>query len=94
MTGRVRIEGFGMSEEDKSELEMLKRVCATLGAPEGQAERMAAQLLIRAGQLAKERGSNREEELRYLLELVVAGREGKSIEHLIRPVGKDRGHCS
>ena len=68
---------------------MLKRVCANLGAPETRAEAMAAQLLKRASQLAEERGSNREDELRYLLELVVAGREGKSIEHLIRPIGED-----
>ena len=80
----VRIGRLGMSE-----LEMLKQVCANLGAPEDQVEAMASQLLKRADQLAEERGTNREDELRYLLELVVAGREGKSIEHLIRPTGED-----
>lgn len=74
-----------MSEDHGNELEMLKQVCANLGAPKAQAETMAFQLLKRAGQLAKERGSDREDELRYLLELMVAGREGKSVEHLIRP---------
>lgn len=74
-----------MSEDRGNELEMLKQVCANLGAPEAQAETMAFQLLKRAGQLAKERGSDREDELRYLLELIVAGREGKSVEHIIRP---------
>ena len=79
-----------MSEDHENELEMLKQVCANLGAPEGQAETMASQLLKRADQLAKERGSGREEELRYLLELIVAGREGKSFERMIRPAGEDR----
>ena len=44
-----------------------------VGAPDSQAETMAFQLLKRAGQLAKERGTGREDELRYLLELIVAG---------------------
>jgi hypothetical protein len=79
-----------MRGDNGNELEMLKRVCANLGAPEGQAETMASQLLKRAGQLAEERGSGREDELRYLLELIVAGREGKSVEHMIRPAGEDR----
>jgi hypothetical protein len=73
-----------------SELDRLTQVCANLGASGDQAVTMASQLLKRADQLAIERGSNREDELRYLLELVVAGREGKSIEHLIKPIGEDR----
>ena len=43
-----------MNEDHENELEMLKQVCANLGAPEGQAETMASQLLKRADQLAKE----------------------------------------
>ena len=79
-----------MNEDREKELEMLKQVCANLGAPEGQAETMASQLLKRADQLAKERGSGREDELRYLLELTVAGWEGKSLERMIRRAGEDR----
>jgi len=73
-----------MSADGTKELEMLKRMCANLGAPEDQAEVMASQLLKRAGQLAKERGSSREDELGYLLDLIVAGLEGRPVEHLIR----------
>lgn len=60
------------------EVEMLTQVCVKLGAPEDQARTMAAQLLKRADQLAGERGTGREVELRRLLELVLAGREGRS----------------
>lgn len=62
--------------ESNREVEMLTKVCVKLGAPEEQARTMAGQLLKRADQLAEERGTGREEELRRLLELVIAGREG------------------
>jgi hypothetical protein len=87
-------DGFLMSENHGNELEMLKQVCTNLGAPEDRVETMALQLLKRAGQLAKERETNREDELRYLLELIVAGREGKSVGRLIRRAGEDRLQCS
>ncbi len=64
--------------ESEREVGMLTRVCLNLGASEAQARVMALQLLKRAGQLAGERGTSREVELRRLLELVVAGREGRS----------------
>jgi hypothetical protein len=48
---------------------------------------MARQLLKRARQLAGERGSDREEELRYLLDLIVAGREGRPIDDRMRSRG-------
>lgn len=60
------------------EVEMLTEVCVKLGAPEEQARTMAAQLLKRADQLAEERGTGREDELRRLLQLVIAGREGRA----------------
>lgn len=62
--------------EASREVEMLTKVCVKLGAPEEQARTMAGQLLKRADQLAEERGTGREEELRRLLELVIAGRKG------------------
>lgn len=62
--------------EANREVEMLTKVCVKLGAPEEQARTMAGQLLKRADQLAEERGTGRDEELRRLLELVIAGREG------------------
>ena len=59
-----------------TELGQLTQVCARLGAPQAQAQTMAAQLLKRAGQLAAERGTTREAELARLMEIVVAGRAG------------------
>ena len=57
---------------------MLTEVCVKLGAERTQASTMAKQLLKRADQLAEERGTAREDALRQLLELVVAGREGRA----------------
>ena len=71
--------------EANREVEMLTNVCVKLGAPEAQARTMAGQLLKRADQLAEERGTGREAELRRLLELVIAGREG----HAETPVEED-----
>ncbi|MEZ5277760.1 MAG: hypothetical protein R3F07_15370 [Opitutaceae bacterium] len=71
--------------DDQSEVAMLARLCSQWGAGETQSVVMARQLLKRAGQLAAERGTAREEELRYLLELVVAGRTGGSVEDRLRP---------
>ena len=89
LRSKFPLEWVGMGEEDRGELEMLKRVCTNLGAPEGQAKTMASQLLKRAGQLATERGSSREDELNYLLELVIAGREGKPVEDRMRSATED-----
>jgi hypothetical protein len=60
-----------------TELEQLAQLCERLGAPRAQAATMAAQLSKRAGQLAQERGTSREEALRGLLEVVIKGRAGE-----------------
>jgi hypothetical protein len=60
-----------------TELEQLSAVCMRLGAPQGQATTMAAQLLKRAEQLAGARGITKAEALEYLLNLVVQGHSGE-----------------
>ena len=60
-----------------TELEQLTQLCERLGAPPAQAAVMAAQLLKRADQIARERGLAREDALRNLLEVVVKGRAGE-----------------
>lgn len=59
-----------------NELQQLTQVCVRLGAPQLQAQTMAAQMLKRADQLSAERGTTREAELARLLEIVVQGRAG------------------
>jgi hypothetical protein len=59
------------------ELTQLAEYCRKLGAPPGQAEIMARQLLKRAGQLAIERQQSREEALGCLLRLVAQGHNGE-----------------
>lgn len=61
-----------MNDQDQ-----LEQLCIRLGATPDQAKVMAAQLLKRAEQLARERGTTREGELRRLLELVTKGRNGE-----------------
>ena len=58
-------------------LEQLVALCERLGAPRGQAETMAAQLLKRAQQVAAQRGVSQEQALQSLLEIVVKGRAGE-----------------
>jgi hypothetical protein len=60
-----------------SELAQLTEFCRKLGAPQGQAEAMAQQLLKRAEQLAAERGQTREAAMGYLLRLVTQGSAGR-----------------
>ena len=60
-----------------TEHEQLAELCRQLGASAQQADTMAAQLLKRADQLAAERHTTRETELRRLLELVTKGRAGQ-----------------
>lgn len=69
-----------MSEQDQ-----LAELCIRLGAPPGQAQVMAAQLLKRAGQLAAERGTTPELELRRLLDLLVKGRGGEVPKDFVPP---------
>lgn len=59
------------------ELVQLTGLCRKLGAPPGQAEAMARQLIKRADQLAADRGQTREEAMAYLLHLLVQGRSGE-----------------
>ena len=61
-----------------TELEQLSTLCLRLGADAKQAPIMAAQLLKRAEQLAADRGLDRTTALRYLIELVVKGRNGEA----------------
>lgn len=60
-----------------SELEQVKRLCASLGADDAQAERMATQLLKRADQIATERNCDRVQAMNYLLELTLKGAKGE-----------------
>ena len=60
-----------------NETDQLTAAFERLGAPPAQAATMAAQLLKRAEQLARERGLTRAEALARLLELVVKGRAGE-----------------
>lgn len=69
-----------MSEQDQ-----LTELCIQLGATRDQAGIMAAQLLKRADQLARERHTTREAELRRLLELVTKGRSGEVPKDFVPP---------
>ncbi len=60
-----------------SELEQLTDLCTRLGADRSQAQTMATQLLKRADQLAHERGIDRVAALKYLVDLVMKGRNGE-----------------
>ncbi len=60
-----------------TELEQLTQLCERLGAPHAQAAAMAAQLLKRAEQIARERGGTPAAALQRLLDMVVQGRAGK-----------------
>ncbi len=61
-----------------SELEQMTALCVRLGSTPAQAGAMAAQLLKRADQLAAERGIARTDAMKYLIELVVRGRNGEA----------------
>lgn len=63
--------------EDERGRAALVRAFAGMGAPPAQAAVMAAQLLKRAGQLARERGTSEEAALAELLEKIAAGRRGE-----------------
>ena len=60
-----------------NETEQLAAAFERLGAPRAQAAAMAAQLLKRAEQIARERGVTREAALARLLELATKGRAGE-----------------
>jgi hypothetical protein len=67
-----------------SELEKVTAICTSLGAPPGQAEVMAKQLLKRADQIAVERKIPRAQAMEQLLTILVEGRQGNV------PVGHPR----
>ena len=60
-----------------NELEQMTLLCERLGAEDGQARTMAAQLLKRADQLVVERGIERTAAVQYLVQLVISGRNGQ-----------------
>ena len=68
-----------------TEHEQLTQLCTRLGAPPEQAGVMASQLLKRAEQLAAERKTTRETELKRLLELVTTGRAGEVPKDFVPP---------
>lgn len=74
-----------------TEPDQLAEVCIRLGATREQARVMAAQLLKRAEQLAEERHSTREAELRRLLELVTKGRAGEVPKDFVPPPARPPG---
>lgn len=68
-----------------NEQEQLTELCQRLGAPPAQASFMAAQLLKRAQQLATERHTEPETELRRLLELMTKGHSGEVPKDFVPP---------
>ena len=60
----------------EQELVQIKRLLSRLGASDVASDVMARQLVKRADQWVEERGINRVEAMRQLLELVVTGRSG------------------
>lgn len=68
-----------------NELDQLTELCVKLGAERGAAVTMAAQLQKRATQFASERGVTREQAMHYLLEVLVKGRQGESLQDLSVP---------
>lgn len=76
-----------------TEQEQLAQLCQRLGAPPAQASMMAAQLLKRADQLAGERNSTREVELRRLLELLTKGHAGEVPKNFVPPPPKPPAEC-
>jgi hypothetical protein len=62
---------------DEQITEGLAQAFRGMGAAEGAAATMARQLLKRAGQIAAERGIDREQALAELLKAVEAGRRGE-----------------
>lgn len=68
-----------------TELDQLTELCTRLGAAPEQAATMAAQLQKRATQFADERGVTREEAMHYLLEVMVKGHQGESLEDVQSP---------
>ena len=60
----------------EEEITQIEALCRRLGSSEDQAKRMAGQIVKRADQWVEERGLDRVEAMKRLLELVVSGRQG------------------
>jgi hypothetical protein len=60
----------------EEELNRIERLCVDLGSEPDQARRMASQLVKRADQWVEEKGMDRVEAMKRLLEMVVMGRQG------------------
>ena len=69
----------------EEETEQLEKVFLSRGASPSQAKVMASQLSKRADQWVAERGVNRLEALKRLLDIVIAGRDGIVPEGFNRP---------
>ena len=65
-----------MGDAHDAEVAKVARIFTNLGAPETQAQVMAAQLLKRAGQIAEERGISKVEAAETLLKQVIEARQG------------------
>lgn len=63
-------------KDQSNDLELISGVFQKLGAPEIQADVMAAQLLKRAIQLAEERNISKVEAVESLLKQVISARQG------------------
>lgn len=63
------------------------KLCTRLGAPTDQARTMADQLVKRAAQMSRERKCTPHEALAYLLQVMIAGREGVAFTD--KPPGED-----
>ncbi len=61
----------------EAEQEQLEKLCQRMGADGEQARVMAAQLIKRSRQIAVERGIERTEAMRELIELLIKGRNGE-----------------
>lgn len=65
-----------MTESQPDPVNQVSRIFMNLGAPEKQAQVMAAQLLKRAEQIAKERSISKVEATDALLKQVIEARQG------------------
>ena len=63
-------------EAEPDQLTLIKSLFLQMGAPEGQAEVMASQLLKRAGQIASDRDISIIEAVEILLKQVVEAQQG------------------
>ncbi len=70
------------NEREEKEIDQIAALFRHLGADDRQAATMARQLSKRADQLVEEKGLDRLQALRHLLDLVKSGREGNPLDPL------------